>query len=62
MCYIILANDAPSGGSAENLFPSMKFSFVCHEYWRMAHMHPYGWNLGFERRRACLWNDSFCVE
>lgn len=32
VAYIILVNDAASEGSVEVLFPSMKFSFVCHEY------------------------------
>lgn len=57
--YIILVNDAASEGSVEVLFPSMRFSFVCHEYWRMTHMHHDGWNLKFEHRGVCLWDDYF---
>lgn len=60
--FIILLNDAASGGSVEVLFPSMKLSSVCHEYWRMAYMHPDGWYVRFEHRGICLWNDSSCVE
>jgi hypothetical protein len=60
--YIILVNDAASEGSVEVLFLSMKFSFVCHEYWRMTHMHHDGWNLRFEHRGFVFGMIIFCVE
>ena len=60
--YIFLVNDVTNGGNAEEvLFKSIKPSFICHGYWRMAHMHHDGWSIG-SKYRGYVFRMTFCFE